>query len=188
MRFFARVQQECARLDFDPEKPLNLEKTGKRGLDARADTAQGMEEIRAIEKELAQLRTLVRAVETPEEKRAINAKIQRYLADIERLERNIKSAVKTQASLFGSTTSTQRITGEAKRVIPILNMADVSVSTWKALGYSFAIEKAHSGWRALAYHKGKPVAIKSLTKKQSDKILADIATDEKLSKRQYNLF
>lgn len=96
-----KINRIVSRLDFDQDKPLNLDSTGNRGTDARADTGEAQKRLYEIEKEADSLLKLRRNVQTKSEKDRINAELEKLSKEKERLERNIKTVLKTQSSLFG---------------------------------------------------------------------------------------
>ncbi|MEO1806095.1 MAG: ParB/RepB/Spo0J family partition protein [Bacteroidota bacterium] len=99
--FLAFIDPIINRLDFDPDKPLNLEKSNQRGVYARSDTREEMKRLKALEKEIQENAQLIRAARTQEEKAERRSLQQRLLTEKEQLERNINLITKTQASLFG---------------------------------------------------------------------------------------
>lgn len=95
-----KISRAVMRLDFDPDKPLHLEK-GATGLEARADTAEAQKRLFEIEDELKAIKFKVREAFTQAEKDALRKEVESLLAEKERIERNVKIVTKTQQSLFG---------------------------------------------------------------------------------------
>lgn len=100
--FFQKVESEVSRIDFDKEKPLYLEKSGNRGTAARSDTAEAQKRIFEIDKELTELRTKRNAARTKAEKDALEFEMKRLNEEKQRIEKNIKTVLKTQTALFGT--------------------------------------------------------------------------------------
>ena len=101
--FFAHVGPIIGRLDFDPTKPLNLEKSNQRGVYARADTGPEMRRLQQLEKEIKENAQLIRLAQTQQEKTQRRNLQKRLLDEKQKLETNINTIAKTQSSLFGWT-------------------------------------------------------------------------------------
>jgi len=99
--FFGHVGPIIGRLDFDPDKPLNLDKSNQRGVFARADTGPEMRRLKELEKEIRENAQLIRLAQTREEKQQRQKLQQRLLTEQAQLERNINLIAKTQTALFG---------------------------------------------------------------------------------------
>ncbi len=99
--FMAALEKVVTRLDWDPASPLNLDKAGKTGTYARADTAESQRRINDIDKELVEIRSRMRKSDlTIQEKQVLIAVVKRLMEEKERLERGISLTIKTQTSLF----------------------------------------------------------------------------------------
>jgi len=99
--FQARAEEIVSRLDFDPSKPLNLDKSrANTGVEARADTAESQRRLKEVEAELTKLAERQRETVTEAEKDVIRAQRQRLMLEKERLERDIKVILQSQGDLF----------------------------------------------------------------------------------------
>lgn len=98
--FFDTMNRIVARIDFDPSKPLNLAASPSRGVNARADTAGIMQQIRELEKLQTELRGRRNKAVTKQERQALNTELSRVGNEIVRLTRGVENIVKSQTQLF----------------------------------------------------------------------------------------
>lgn len=97
------------RLDFDPDKPLNLHRSANRGTNARSDTGPAMVRLREIEQELSRNRSRIQTATTREERSALSQMNRRLVEERERLNRNVKQMVENQTALFGIAGNRRRL-------------------------------------------------------------------------------
>lgn len=107
--FFQKVTLAATRLDFDPNRKLNLSKLEKTGINARKDTADAVKMMNDLDEQIKENRFLYKTAKTQGEKNALMVEIQRDFEEKERIAKNIKLVVKTQNDLFAESNPTPQI-------------------------------------------------------------------------------
>jgi hypothetical protein len=92
--FLAHVSAIIQRIDWNPDTPLNLEKSSNRGVTARADTGPAIKQLREIEQELEKNRMMIKEAKTPEERTQRQRFAQRLLEEKARIERDVLQMAK----------------------------------------------------------------------------------------------
>jgi hypothetical protein len=96
-----QVTRRVQRVDFDPTQPLSLERAPTTGTDARADTREAQQQVYQLRAEETKLRESLRQARTKAEKEALTNELMANIQERERLERGIRTALKSQTALFG---------------------------------------------------------------------------------------
>jgi hypothetical protein len=99
--FAQQVTRRVQRLDFDPTEPLSMERAPTTGTDARADTREVQQQVYQLRAEETKLRERLRQARTKAEKEALTAEVMANIQERERLERGIRTALKSQTAMFG---------------------------------------------------------------------------------------
>jgi len=106
--FVSRVEKRVSTIDFNPEQALLLHSEGKAGAGGRADTSEAQERIRQLQEESKKLLEQKRKAKTSAERTELSRLIENNEKEISRLSEGIKTAIRTQSSLFGTQNSYSR--------------------------------------------------------------------------------
>lgn len=99
--FVNRVERSVNRIDFNSSQSLLLDKHGKKGTEARSDTAELQERIFELDSLIKLNKEQLKRVNTKPEKEFLTNAIQNLLSEKEKLGKDIKLMLESQQSLFG---------------------------------------------------------------------------------------